>query len=166
MCGKCFRSVCALASETELTLWSKDQVPYCQFREFWPVAARPSAPASVPENVKNFFLQGLDNLDRRNTDAAGMMFRKALEARIRTMHADGKGSLYDRIKGLPAELGVTPAMKRWAHSIRHLGNDATHEEDLFSQDDAKNIHKFTEVFLTQAFSLPARIPETVISNIG
>jgi len=33
-------------------------------------------------------------------------------------------------------------------------NDATHEEDEYSQEDAKILHTFAEMFLTYAFTLP------------
>ena len=48
-------------------------------------------------------------------------------------------------------------MKKWAHEIRHLRNDATHEEDPFTDDEAQALQSFTELFLTYAFTLPGML---------
>ena len=60
----------------------------------------------------------------------------------------------ERIDNLPADL-ATPAMKEWAHHIRLDANEATHEVEEFTEDDAKKLQLFTEMFLTYAFMLPA-----------
>jgi hypothetical protein len=98
----------------------------------------------------------MDNM-ARNFDAAGTMFRKSLDAALKRLDSTGKGSLQKRIDTLPAETGVTPAMKEWAHQIRHLGNDAAHEDDPFTEEEAKSLQAFTELFLTYAFTLPGML---------
>lgn len=85
------------------------------------------------------------------------MFRKSLDVSLRTLNPGAKGSIYDRIESLPEKAGVTVAMKKWAHEVRRLGADAAHDEDPFTEDEAKTISEFTEMFLTYAFSLPARL---------
>lgn len=78
------------------------------------------APQHTPDNVSNFYLQGMHNLPR-HYDAAGTMFRKALDTALKHLDPKTKGTLEVRINSLPPTLGVTPAMKEWAHEIRHLG---------------------------------------------
>ena len=39
-------------------------------------------------------------------------------------------------------------MKEWAHHIRLDANEATHEVEDFSEEDAKKLQVFTEMFLT------------------
>jgi Domain of unknown function (DUF4145) len=125
----------------------------------WPKAEVPSAPKHLPDNIQNFYYQGLDSLRRRSFDAAGTMFRKVLDAALRRIQPGGKGTLQRRIDALPQELGITPAMKEWAHQIRDLGNDAAHEDEPFSEAAAKALHAFTEMFLTYAFTLPGMLEE-------
>lgn len=119
-----------------------------------PVAAL--APQHTPENVSRFYSQGMDNL-ARNFDAAGTMFRKSLDTALKHLDPIGKGTLETRINKLPQATGVTPAMQMWAHEIRHLGNDAAHEEDPFSETEAKSLQSFTELFLTYVFTLPGMV---------
>ncbi len=87
------------------------------------------------------------------------MFRKSLDVALKRIHPEGKGMLQKRIDALPQELGITPAMKEWAHEIRDLGNDAAHEEEPFSEAEARSLHAFTEMFLTYAFTLPGMLKE-------
>lgn len=125
----------------------------------YPVVAAANGPSHLPSNVAGYYDQGTDNFRRKHWDAAGTMFRKALDVGLRQLHASNTGNLFDRINTLPEEIGVTPAMKEWAHQIRKLGNDAAHEDEPFTGDDAKDLYSFTELFLTYAFSLPAMLKE-------
>ena len=117
-----------------------------------------TTPDHTPQNVERFYLQGMDNL-KRNFDAAGTMFRKSLDSALKHLDPNGKGTLEKRIDSLPDASGVTSAMKTWAHEIRHLGNDAAHEDDPFIETEAKSLQAFTELFLTYAFTLPGMLAE-------
>lgn len=88
-----------------------------------------------------------------------MMFRKALDISIKQLNPGGKGNLYNRIESLPQSVGVTEAMKAWAHEIRDLGNNAAHEGEPFKEDEAKNLYLFTYMFLRFAYTLPGMIAE-------
>jgi uncharacterized protein DUF4145 len=124
---------------------------------YWPTEIETKAPYHSPNNVTSFYLQGMDNLGRKNYDAAGTMFRKSLDAALKRLDPSGKGTLQQRIDNLPAAVAITPAMKEWARQIRELGNDAAHEEDPFTEDDAKALQAFSELFLTYTFTLPGML---------
>jgi hypothetical protein len=119
-----------------------------------PEYSEPKCPADVPDNICKAFLSGLANLDRTDgANAAAMMFRRSIELAVKKLNPEGRGDLKTRIAGLSDNL-ATPAMKDWATHIRFGGNDAAHEEDEFSEEDAKVLHTFAEMFLTYAFTLP------------
>jgi hypothetical protein len=124
---------------------------------YWPAQVETKAPDHVPDNVTSFYLQGMDNVARKNYDAAGTMFRKSLDTALKHLDPSGKGTLQHRIDNLPATVAITPAMKEWAHEIRELGNDAAHEEDPFTEDEATTLKNFTELFLTYTFTLPGML---------
>ena len=94
------------------------------------------------------------------------MFRKSLDVALKKVHPEGKGTLEKRINLLPDALGITPAMKAWAHNIRDLGNDAAHEEEPFTEDEAKALQSFSELFLTYVFTLPGMIEERKLAKEG
>ncbi len=117
-----------------------------------------NAPEYTPENIGSTFRQSMDNLRRGNWDACGMAGRKALD--LATKHLDpslaGK-KLVDRIDALAAAYRITPDLKEWAHEVRRLGNDAAHDDDPFSKDDAESLIQFTRTFLEYAFTLPGSL---------
>jgi hypothetical protein len=105
------------------------------------------------------YLSGLDNLVRKGgTNAAAIMFRRCIEIAAKAINPKApKGdNLKKRIADLPADF-ATPAMKEWAQHIRLDANDAAHEPEEFSEDDAKKLQVFAEMFLTYAFTLPAML---------
>jgi hypothetical protein len=120
-----------------------------------------ACPAHTPDRPKNLYLQGLDNQRRQNWDASGMAFRTCLDQALRRLHPEGKGTLARRIDSLPAEIGVTPSMKQWAHEIRALGNEAAHEDEPFDEALTKDLQSFTEVF----YCTPSRYLECWLPGV-
>ena len=123
--------------------------------ELLPNTRNDETPENISENVEKFYVQGIDNLERKNFDAAGAMFRKTLEQALREISPGGEGTLYNRIENLPEDRGLTKSMKEWAHEIRKIGNDAAHDE--FNEDEARDLKQFTELFLVYAFTLPEKM---------
>ena len=115
--------------------------------------APPKPPSYLPGDVEDYFRQGVDNLSG-NYDAAGAMFRAALEAALRGKLPDSKArTLFDLIKEAEEQKKVTPDLAKWAHQIRLGGRDAVHK-DPASKDDAKELHDFTELVLLYLHTLP------------
>lgn len=112
------------------------------------------APDFTPDNVAGFFFQGEESFRSKHFDAAGAMYRKALDTATLNIDPDLKGkNLYQRIEALADQFAITPAMRDWAHGIRSLGNDAVHDEVPFTEDQAKDLQTFTELFLTYVYTL-------------
>lgn len=161
-CAHCHNGVVGKyygAAEFENWIRTEGQTPPPHLLGLWPKAELPDAPNYLPDNIRSFYFQGFDSLRRKSYDAAGTMFRKCLDVTLKRIHSEGKGTLRKRIDALPQELGITPAMKEWAHEIRDLGNDAAHEEEPFTESEAKALHAFTEMFLTYTFTLPRMLEE-------
>jgi hypothetical protein len=126
--------------------------------KFFPERKELKCPADVPKAVSDAYLSGLENLGRKNgTNAAAMMFRRSIEIATKVIpEALKSGTLQKRIEALPPDI-ATPAMKEWAHHVRLDANEATHEVEEFTEEDAKKLQTFTEMFLTYAFTLPAML---------
>ena len=122
----------------------------------YPAAAAHKAPADVPPEVQTAYLSGLDNLGRPNgTNTAAIMFRRAIEVAVKKLDpgAPKGANLRARIDRLADDI-ATPAMKDWAHHVRLEANDAAHEPEEFTKDEAKELGTFAELFLTYAYTLP------------
>jgi hypothetical protein len=115
-------------------------------------------PDAIPENVGRFYLQGLESLKAKRWDAAGAMFRKALDVATKQLDVGLKNQpLARRIEALFAAGRITESVRDWSHEIRMDGNDAVHDEDPETEDDAVATERFTEAFLTYTFTLPAKV---------
>ena len=101
----------------------------------------------------------MENLPK-NWDAAGSMFRKALDTGLKRKFPDMKGSLFVRIKKAAEKHKLTPDLAEWAHEIRLGGNEATHGEDPFSREAAQELYSFTELVLLYLFTLPAKLEKS------
>ncbi len=159
ICGQCNRGIVATFSVKDKNDNPATASPSLLSHDcIAPSAPDTGAPDHTPENVARFFKQGKENLCG-NWDAAGSMFRKALEAALKNKFPDIDGNLYERIKKVNEKGGLTPDMAKWAHQIRRLGNDAAHEEEPFSERDALDLHAFTDLFLRYLFTLPGMLEE-------
>lgn len=124
----------------------------------WPTPGSTDAPPDCPANVSSFFKQAHDSLNNGSFDAAGMMFRKALEASTKALDANSKGkNLAARIKLLVDDHTLTPALGAWANEVRLSGNDAAHDEEPFTKEEAEALYHFAENFLNYAFTMPAAV---------
>jgi len=116
-----------------------------------------SVPAFVPKSVAIAFKQAVESRKSGHYDAAGAMYRKALDVALKNIDPAVKGLLRDRIDKLAAANKLTPSLKDWAHEIRLDGNEASHEEDPFTKPEAEEMHAFMELVLTYLFTLPEQV---------
>ena len=161
-CEGCGQGAIAVVANTinGVAQWMNGQSPSPgNFADTYPKLSALKAPADIPPQVMTAYLSGLDNLGRKGgANAAAIMFRRSIEVAVKLVNPDApKGdNLKKRIDTLPPDI-ATPAMKEWAHHIRLDANDAAHETDEYTEEDAKNLHIFAEMFLTYAFTLPAML---------
>ena len=118
----------------------------------------PKPPDHLPDNVRSFFEQGINNLSQ-SWDAAGAMFRKTLDVTLKHKFSEIKGTLKKRIDEAANQRDLTPELAEWAHQIRLDGNEASHGEEPFSQEDAQRLATFTELVLRYLYTLPGMLEE-------
>lgn len=124
----------------------------------WPEPASGDAPEDTPATIANFFQQGTSSLASGNFDAAGMMFRKTLESTTKHLDpASANLTLLKRIDKLVEKGALTQEMGSWAHEVRLGGNEAAHEDEPFTKEEAQDLRNFIENFLRYAFTLPSAV---------
>ncbi len=121
------------------------------------------APDGTPTNIATSYDQAVHSLDLGYFDVAGMGLRKSLDVAtkhlIRALNPTDlqdvlTRNLYKRIEWLHSHGKLTTELKDLAHIIRDEGNGAAHEETPYTMEEAKQLHKFAEVFLTYVFTIP------------
>ena len=126
----------------------------------YPQPALPKCPDFTPDELKRVFLQAANALRRRDPDASGAMSRKVVDISTqRLLGEESKkfGTINARIEALAAKGTLTPDLKEWAHEVRLGGNDAAHDLDPFTNDEADELLDFAELYLTYVYTLPNRL---------
>lgn len=134
----------------------------------FPPAPQSDHPQHTPVRAAEFYKQGFNNIRTGHWDAAGMCFRKALDSAVKDLHpeANPRDNLAARIRNLPADKGITEPLRDWANVVRDLGNDAAHEDDGFTEKQAKDIHNFTRMFLTYTYSMRKEVDRLRAGDAG
>ncbi len=124
----------------------------------YPAKETLDAPDHVSDAVRRPFVQGLDNAERGNSDAAASMFRKAIDVATRELDPSTTGKpLAKRIDLLADNGKLTSDLKEWAHLIRLDGNQGAHDDEELSRDEIEQLKEFTRLFLIYTFTLPAQV---------
>ena len=136
-------------------------------KSIFPPPSKPVVPFGTPDDVGRHFTEGLNVLSVKAYPSAANCFRRTLEKAtdhlLDELNYDAEKrknmSLKCRIKALRKHELINPLLYDWAHIIRDVGNQGTHGDTDFSENDAVDLRKFTEIFLIHVFTMPANIRE-------
>ena len=157
-CERCALCISAVFKGPQGQKPSLDPKPF-KILEIFPEVRSPDLPDHMPDHVAGFYQQGVDSLTG-NYDAAGAMFRKALDTGTKAAFPEFAGNtLFNRIENAVGANKLTPELGEWAHVIRMEGNDATHDEDPYTRPEAESLHAFTEILMQYMFTLPGMLAE-------
>lgn len=132
--------------------------PAFRVMETYPMASKPPPPF-LPDNIVKYYSQAVEAEIREMWDACGGMCRKVIDAATVDMGANKSKKLQQRIDELTDRHLLTSQLKEWADAIRLDGNDAAHDPDPFSPEEAHQIRSFTELFLMYVYTLPGMLNE-------
>jgi hypothetical protein len=125
---------------------------------FWPEPLGPIIPELLPPDVERVYLQAERNFPiEGNEEAAGTMYRKALDVALKKIDPSLTGMLGPLIEKLAAAGKLTPDIAEWSKTIKDAGNDAAHEEEPITRDELTHLRSFSEMVLRYLFSLPGAV---------
>ncbi|WNI85737.1 DUF4145 domain-containing protein [Citrobacter portucalensis] len=116
-----------------------------------------SAPEATPERAAKFFIEAKDDFSRGRYETSAMNCRKVIDIATKVLHLKEEDKLVRRISALRETGLITQEMADWAHIVRIDTNGAVHSDEEFTADEVDQLLKFTEVFLTYSFTLPAMV---------
>lgn len=123
--------------------------------DFWPEVPQPSIPDLIPPDIARVYLQAERNFPIiGNEEAAGTMYRKALDVGFKKIDPSLTGMLGPKIKALAKAGLLTEDIAIWSDHVRDIGNDAAHEEEPITRDELTALRNFCEMVLRYLFSLP------------
>lgn len=165
-CNACSRGVSATLSISHPTVAIEvhtlsillDGNPHIKIGCWLPRPPVPDVPAHLPASVGRAYTEAEQLRIAGFRGPAGNAYRRALEAALKEVDPDLKGSLYARIEKLTEAGRLTNNMRDFAHRIRNLGNEASHETPLVEDDEIDSLAIFSKLFLMYQFTLPGMLP--------
>jgi hypothetical protein len=136
-----------------------------KYLDHWPKLIDPQIPAHLPKPVEKSYLQAEKNfpLDGHE-EAAGLMYRRALELALSEKYPERKGTLASTIKDLVAEKILTEDLGNWANEVRLVGNDAAHASEV-TRDDLEMMRAFADAVLKYVWTLPTQVQQRRSSKL-
>lgn len=87
-----------------------------------------------------------------------MTFRKVIDVSTKLLDPSlAKKALAFRIDDLEKSGKLTADIKAWAHEIRLDGNNAAHEDDPFTREQAESLRFFVDAYLRYIYTLPKMV---------
>lgn len=121
---------------------------------FWPSVSEPEIPENLPPEVTRIYLQAERNFPMEgNEEAAGTMYRKALDIGLKRIDPKLDGTLAARIRKLSAAGKIPTDVAEWSSCVREIGNDAAHEETPVTRKELEDLKNFSDAVLRYLFSL-------------
>jgi len=132
---------------------------------FWyPPASVADLDASIPQPIREAFVEGAKCLAVRAPRAAAVMFRRSLEAVVKNRGSAAarkalEGSLYDGLKVMADEHALDPSLASWAKEIRLAGNAGGHYDPLddVTMEEATEISKLVRNLFLFLYEAPAKL---------
>ena len=164
-CPKCNQPSCAIMvgnGQVGMGSWGSHAGDVAQLNwtveEFWPKVEGPLIPENLPPDVERVYLQAERNFPViGNEEAAGTMYRKALDIGLKKIDPTATGMLKAKIKKLAADGKLTADIAEWSDHVRDMGNDAAHEEAPPTREELADLRSFTEMVMRYLFTLPAMV---------
>lgn len=158
--GVFVRTASAKRSENPSQLFVDPRNEGWELFQSYPKAILLQAPEYIGDILKSFYMQAAEALQRRSWDASGAMSRKVVDVSAKQLlkeEAAKYRNMNDRIDALGRQGRLTPDLQAWAHEVRLGGNDAAHDEDPFTLEEAAELLAFVELYLTYVYTLPGRL---------
>jgi len=118
----------------------------------------------LPQEIENLYEEARQCMSVRSYTSAVLSCRKLLmHIAVEKEATKGKSFIY-YVKYLSDNGYVPPNGKGWVDLIRKKGNEANHEINLMSKDDAEQLISFLEMLLKFIYEFPAKVPEETVKT--
>jgi len=110
----------------------------------------------IPDNIKSDIIEARICLSVNANRAAAVLARRALQV-ICIEKGSKKNKLVEQVDELFTKSIITDEIKKWAHEIRYVGNDAAHPNDTsVSRDDAEEVLELLDSMCDTLYIAPAK----------
>jgi hypothetical protein len=133
---------------------------------WWPPPGVADLDVSIPTEVADAFREGVRAMSAQAPHAAAVMFRRTLEAIVKTTgsapakSAAEKTNLATGLKVMADEGALDKSLAEWAKTVRIVANFGAHydvsAEDI-TMDEAEDLSRLVREMLRFLYEMPARV---------
>jgi hypothetical protein len=105
----------------------------------------------LPEKIFRMFNEAYSNLNAQNNTSCVLMLRKIIETTAKYFECQGFNLQQNIIELLNKNIHVSN-IRNWLEIVRIYGNEAAHDDKIFTDIEAKELFDFTELFLLVMFA--------------
>jgi hypothetical protein len=172
-CSGCRQRVVAIEEK-----WVGDQRAVDAFRAggvinyrgiwWWPPPGISDLDPAIPSPISNAYREGIRAMWAQAPRAAAVMFRRTLEAIVKTTGSDAAKAAAEKnlaggLSTMADEGGLDRSLADWAKEIRIVGNVGGHFDasgaDVFPEE-AQDLSRLLRELLRYLYEMPARIKRT------
>lgn len=124
---------------------------------YYPKPELPTIPEHLSDAVSKNLREAKELFSRKYFNQSGMTSRRVIDLATKELLPEHTGMLNSRIKQLRDNNIITEQISDWADIVKLGGNSATHDYDDFTEQEAKQLLDFTEMFLMYTFTLPSMV---------
>ncbi len=118
----------------------------------------------VPEDLGRLYEEARTSTGSSAFTGAVLLCRKILMHVAVAEGADSNKSFLEYVRYLADKGFVPPHRARWVDYIRTRGNEANHEIELMTEEEATALVKFVEMLLKFIYEFPNQVPDTVTTS--
>jgi hypothetical protein len=133
--------------------------------EQFPVSALGNSVQNVPEDLNTLYEEARKCTSQACYTAAVLSCRKILMNIAVDKGAEKNKAFIKYVDYLSDKGYVPPDGKHWVDHIRQKGNEANHEIELMTKEDAKDLLIFIEMLLKINYEFPNMIPRSDKNNV-
>jgi Domain of unknown function (DUF4145) len=113
---------------------------------------------AVPENVNSLYRESRKCVSIGANTASVLACRKLLMSIAVAQGAEAGAPFISYVNYLAEKGFVPPNGRGWVDHIRSKGNEANHEIQLMTQEDAEELILFSEMLLKFIYEFPSKVP--------
>jgi hypothetical protein len=134
---------------------------------WWPPPGAADLDASIPEEIRHAYQEGIRAMWAQAPNAAAVMFRRTLEGVVKksgsaAAQTAARKNLASGLQAMAAEGALDKSLAEWAKEIRIVANFGAHfdPQDDVSPEEADNLSRLIREVLRYLYEMPARIQRT------
>lgn len=127
------------------------------YKTQFPLPKRENNLHHIPSEINKVYQEAIDSYSAGAFTGTTLLCRKLLMSIAVNLGAKENQNFAEYVKFLDDEGYITKTSRNWVDMIRTIGNKATHDLDVSTQEEAEKVLTFCEMILKTNYEYPSEI---------